>query len=197
MNALQHRWGTQTWALYNKSVSIVQLRLMMQPGMKIILIVIQQTMPRQFMLFFHRKVLQKKILDAFKDTAQIKRNTFLHRKNSNIKKQMKTLLIWAPIALKRLAVLFFSLIDSKSDRLLLLKGSVWPKLSTDTLALTLWDSFWTSAQAGSWTEEMEKRGSEVIFWPLHPPWSSTSLAPCRQMHLRSSRDLPLEIHTRN
>lgn len=48
-------------ALYNKSISIVQFRLSIEPGMNtifiIIIIIVQQTMPWHFEKFLYRKVL--------------------------------------------------------------------------------------------------------------------------------------------
>lgn len=177
---------------------------MIQPGINIIWIVIGRQCPGNISSYFYRKGFIKKFFDAFKGLRWNEQKYILIniRKNRNINKQMKTLLIWAPIALKGLAVLSFSSTGSNKDRLrlLVLKASVWPKLSPDTLTLTLWEQVqasWTSVEAGSWPEESGVVGSEVIFWPLCPLWSSKSLAPDRQMHLHWSRGPPLEMHMNN
>lgn len=122
--------------------------------------------------------------DVFEDAAQLNRDT-LSRTEISLNK-MKTDTFWL-YCFERTGSSFIQS-TTNSDSPLTTSASVWPKLSSDTLTWTLWEQ-----GDASWTEGGVE-GSEVIFWPLCPPWSSKSLAPCRQMHLRSSRDLPLKTH---
>lgn len=118
-------------------------------------------------------------------------------RNWNTNKQMKTLLIWAPIAVK--TVLLFSPVGSNNSRRTVLKhlpptrrSDLHPQRASRPPELLCLPA--TNTKAGSWTEESGVEGSEVIFWPLRPPWSSKTSAPCRQTRLHSSRGPPLETH---
>lgn len=78
--------------------------------------------------------------------------------------------------------------------------SLWPSLSTGSPASTLWEPLRASRMSLCLPATNRRAGIEqsvagrpqVISWPLHPPWSSKSSAPCRQLRLHWSRGLPLE-----